>query len=104
MQPGQSCCSGNATGHECCSGNACDSGCSCGDNCQCQQNKTPPRPTVPPADNSSPERILMEMAAATSCGVTFHPAVTARQHLATRAGADTLSALDRCATLCRFTV
>ena len=65
-QQNRTCCSGKKASNSCCSGDNSTNGCSCGDNCQCGQNNTPAEPAVPPVDNSSPERILVDSAAASS--------------------------------------
>lgn len=80
----------------------CGSNCQCGFNCQCGKNNAPAEPAVPPVENRSPERVVAD-SAATASFVTVDLPSTPRQHLERRAGPDALTALDRCATLCRFT-
>ena len=103
-QQSRTCCSGNKTSKSCCSGNDCRTGCSCGDNCQCGKSNTPAEPAAPPVENSSPERNLVDSAAAASFEAAYLPSTTRRQHFNMCAGVDVLSALDRCVTLCRFTI
>jgi len=103
-QPGNcACCSGNEAGSSCCSSDNSTAGCSCGDNCQCGQSNIPAKPAVPPAGNSSPERIFVDSTATASSAVVYL-ASTTRPPSNGQAGAGILSALDRCVTLCRFTV
>ena len=104
QQPSRSCCSGSTRSQSCCSSDDGSSGCSCGDNCQCGQNDSPPQPTVPPLENNSPERIVADSAAAASCEAAAHPSPTLRRHSDRCAGANPPSALDRCVSLCRFTI
>ncbi len=101
------CCSTDKTSGCCCSkgdskaaGNSC---CPCGDNCRCGENNVPAEPTAPPVENSSPERIVADSLAATSFATVYQLSAT-RRHSNVSAGADVLTALDRCATLCRFTI
>ena len=81
----------------------CGANCQCGPNCQCGKNNAPAEPAVPPAENSSPKRIVADSSAAASFVTVYQPSTT-RQHLEKCVGPDALTALDRCATLCRFTI
>lgn len=105
-QDHRNCCTRGARCH-CCLGECCSPArggpCPCGANCQCGKNNGPTAPAVPPVEHSSPERIVAATAAAVTF-VTVQQASTTRQHSETRAGTDALSALDRCVTLCRFTI
>lgn len=103
-QQSRTCCSGKKATNSCCSDDKSTNGCSCGDNCQCGENNTPAEPAVPPVDNSSSKRILVESAATDSSATAYLPSATTRQHLDVQAGVDALSTLDRCVTLCRFTI
>lgn len=101
------CCSGQRAKASCCSGGRCsptrDGTCPCGANCHCGENNVPEAPATPPVENYSPERIVAASASAVSCAIV-HQLVTTRQHLDVCAAADALSALERCVTLCRFTI
>ena len=104
QQQSSTCCSGSKASNSCCSRGDSTTGCSCGDNCQCGKSNTPTKPAAPPVENSSPERNLVDSAAGTFSDTVYLPSTT-RQHTDLCAGADAaLSALDRCVTLCRFTI
>ena len=103
-QQSRTCCSVHKASNSCCSGDKCATDCSCGDNCQCGKNNTPAEPAAPPAGNSSPERILVGSAEAASSEAAYLSSLATRQHLELSVGMDALSALDRCVTLCRFTI
>lgn len=99
-----SCCSGSKATDSCCSSDETGAGCSCGANCQCgQQENKPAEPSAPPVEHNSPERILIDSAESTSIEAAYLPSTT-RRHTALCASVDALSALDRCVTLCRFTI
>ncbi len=101
------CCSARPEQHSCCSVGSCscsDEGtCSCGANCQCGKKSTPPKPVAPPAENNSTERIVADSTALASLATIYQPCPT-RQDLDVSAGTGALTSLDRCITLCRFTI
>jgi hypothetical protein len=109
----RACCSVQATNGSCCSGSdsvarqkagcQCGADCPCGANCQCGKPNAPSEPAAPPVENSSPERIVASSAAVASLATVCQPSTT-RQHLDRCAKADALAAVDRCITLCRFTI
>ena len=103
-QQSRTCCSGNKASDSCCSSDKSGSSCSCGDNCQCGKNNTPAEPAVPPAESNSAERILADSAQAASSEAAYLSSLTTRQYLELSVRVDVLSALDRCVTLCRFTI
>lgn len=82
---------------------SCGADCQCGMSCQCSRSDAPAEPATPPVTNSSPERTVTDLAAAASFA-TFYLSSSTRQHADVYAGTDTLTARDRCATLCRFTL
>lgn len=108
-----SCCSKDKSSGSCCSsdeakttgkgGCLCEGSCTCGANCQCGKDSVPAEPTAPPVENSSPKRVVADSAAAASIAAIYQPSSTGR-HPNVCTGATALSALDRCATLCRFTI
>jgi len=104
-QPEPSCCSSESlTGTAACQcADSCDGGCQCGDNCQCGKSSLPRSPVVPPVENNSPDRIATDSTSVASLSVVFQPSFS-RQHLIFDAGAKSLTALDSCARLCRFTL
>jgi len=94
------CCSGaSATDSGC----QCAGGCQCGDNCQCGQDNTPTEPTLPPVEESSPDRIAVNSTSTASFSTVFLPP-NVRLHLGRNARAHALTALDSCTRLCRFTL
>ena len=76
--------------------------CNCGVDCQCGQDQQP-EPVAPPVENESSQKIVGEIAAAVSPATSCQPDCPHRQHDAS-IQADSLTSLDRCACLCRFTL
>lgn len=99
------CCTERATTHSCCS--SCDtageSACPCGINCQCGQSKEPSKPAAPPVENNTAEKVASDSVSTVSLATVVQPPI-ARRTLDSSAMTDALAALDRCATLCRFTL
>lgn len=94
----QSCCSGVKV---CRCG---DNNCSCGTSCQCgQDDNTPTEPAAPPIESSSPVRIIAD-SAATAFSAAIYQLSSTRRNASVGAEADASAALDRCVTLCRFTI
>lgn len=105
----QSCCASDLPVSDSASSSCCSqaetSSCACtgASVCRCAESNLPESPAIPPAGNHSPEQIVADSAGATSLD-TFCLASTARQHLSLHQGANSLTALDCCVTLCRFTL
>ncbi len=103
----RTCCSARTALHSCCSGSGCaccaEGTCSCGANCQCGNNNAPTNPVAPPVENNSNERIVADSTALASLATIYQPCPT-RHQLDVSAGTDASSSLDRCITLCRFTI
>lgn len=104
----QSCCAGRAATKTstCCS--SCDTAgkpvCQCGTNCQCSVNKEPVEPaTPPPVESNSTEKVASDSVSTVSLA-TAYQAPSARRTRDASHLTDALAALDRCATLCRFTL
>lgn len=93
-QPKTSCCSSKTS---------IEAGCQCGDQCHCGESSVPSKPTAPPVENSSPERIVTDAAATALFGAVYLSSTT-RQHWDLSAGAHALTAHDCCVSLCRFTL
>lgn len=93
-----SCCSSESAAD---SGCQCAGNCQCGGNCQCTQDNTPTEPTIPPVENSSSDRIVVDSASTASLSTIYLP-TKAPQQLDRNVGANALTALDSCVALCRF--
>ncbi|QEG35813.1 hypothetical protein Pr1d_31190 [Bythopirellula goksoeyrii] len=106
-QQSRTCCSVSPERHSCCSGGTCpccaDGNCSCGANCQCGKNNAPTEPVCPPVENNSPERIIADATVLASLATIYQPCPT-HQSLSVTVGSESLTSLDRCITLCRFTI
>lgn len=85
---GQSCC-GNST-------------CQCGLSCRCGETKQQ-QPVTPPAEQNQSEKVANDSLATASIA-TACPTQTTRRHEDASADANALAALDRCVSLCRFTL
>ena len=100
-----SCCSQEARRETSCCGTVKSeqgSGCNCGSNCQCGKGQQP-RPTTPPVENNTTEKLANDSISTVSVATVYQPRTTQR-HNDTSTAADALAALDRCASLCRFTL
>lgn len=98
-----SCCSANS----CCStpGSGGESGCQCGPNCQCGTSDAPTPPVAPAPIENSPEKSSSDAAVtAASLAAVYQPRDTRRTAPYASLEMDVLAALDRCASLCRFTL
>lgn len=106
-QQTHSCCSESPEKKSCCSGGTCpccaEGNCSCGANCQCGKSSAPTEPVCPPVENNSPERIIADSTALVSLATIYQPCPT-RHYLSVSADSALLTSLDRCITLCRFTI
>ncbi len=95
------CCStGVSSDSGCCQ---CGIDCQCGVSCQCGDNSPPTEPATPPAESSSPERILTSSTSTVSF-VTVYPPPTMGQQSTGHIGANALTSHDCCVALCRFTL
>lgn len=89
-----SCCSKSESGNE--------STCSCGIRCQCGKTNDQ-KPATPPAENTTAEKVSSD--STTSLSVeTVVPMQFTQRYAVTSFDADSLAALDRCVSLCRFTL
>jgi hypothetical protein len=107
VQMGPCCCTGNRTadnGSSCCNAtsNSGSSACNCGGNCQCGQDQQP-TPATPPVENESSQKTTGEIASAVCVATSYQLDCLQRQH-GTSVQTDSLTSLDRCACLCRFTL
>lgn len=101
--PRASCCSNNrpANTTRCCC-NQTDSGCNCGMTCQCGKGKQP-TPAAPPVENHSSDSLACDSLLVSPIATPNQPHVTRRQDDSSSVS-DALAALDRCVSLCRFTI
>jgi hypothetical protein len=90
-----SCCKGRSSGHR--DSSYPTSGCSC----RCRHDI--PLPAVPVETNRSAENLAIDLAANLSVGTVFRFSAP-RQRGDVSAESDAITALDRCACLCRFTL
>jgi len=107
VREGRCCCARRKaeSRHSCCSNakSSHDSGCKCGINCQCGKSQ-PPQPTAPPVERNSPtEKVVSDGALAVFiAGVVLPEVLPQRIDVSIELG--TVTALDRCVSLCRFTL
>jgi hypothetical protein len=99
------CCDSKNAKSSCCStAQGTDSqGCQCGDNCQCGIQQLPAAPMAPPAESNSLEKVTSDSLVTASLGTIYVPTTVQHrgEHSAT---APANAALDRCISLCRFTL
>lgn len=115
VREGTCCCAGKQdnTGHSCCSAanettlvgsDCCGAGtaCTCGPGCHCGQ---PPQssPSTPPVENDTAEKAGSESTVTPSVAIIVVPRVERHDYDGLR-NASTLAAVDRCVSLCRFTL
>lgn len=111
-----SCCSSAGDRHSfqrksCCQTRSCccgsdvvsGTGCSCGDNCRCGQSEPPAHPATPPAEDCSTDRVV---AASSMPTISGDAASVLPRHFRfdSAALAASLPSIDRCISLCRFTL
>lgn len=102
-----SCCAGSSNLVEdgCC-GCRCgtrSSACRCGEDCQCGKSQNP-KPAVPPTTNTDLSQKLTSMLLAISAvGLNYSPPIFRQRNGAT-IPVDCVSAAEKCAYLCRFTL
>ena len=102
----QGCCSAGrqaAATHACCGDQTKrTSACKCGFGCQCGKTKEP-QPTAPPIEgNCSTDKVVGDAAAAFITDVVQQK--VQQQHVDVSIELGTITALDRCVSLCRFTL
>jgi len=103
-----SCCRGARATKSCCSlrGGCCDgTGCQCGPNCQCGCGGRPAEPTAPPVENcAAVQKVIGDSLPVVSAAVHCQTPTARRSLDLSKFTADTRTALDQCASLCRFTL
>ncbi len=104
----RSCCAERvATGTRCAANNSDTFGvlaCKCGVNCQCGTSKEPREPVAPPVENNNPTEKMASDSGSIARDATAHAPQITQRHADACVEADALTALDRCASLCRFTL
>ena len=78
------------------------SSCDCGIDCQCGKSHQP-RPTAPPVENNTAEKLASNSITIAPAGFVCTTQNTQRYRVASTAR-DAVGALDRCVSLCRFTI
>ena len=91
---GSSCCSEAESGQ--------DSSCNCGLDCQCGK-ATQQEPATPPVEDNQTEKVVGD-SLTTTTRATFGQPQTTRRREYESAGVVAVTALDRCTSLCRFTL
>ncbi len=115
VREGRCCCTGKrlvSVGSPCCvshraSASSCKfcqtaSDCTCEEACQCGTNRQNV-PATPPAGNSVVEKLASDFVSAPAFA-TACPLQVTRQHDDSSSALDGLAEVDRCASLCRFTL
>ena len=106
VRRGRCCCTTRQVGtaHSCCSKAAGgqESACKCGLNCQCGKPKQP-KPATPPVENNRTEKVASNSFTTVSVAIVYRPETTRRRD-GRCAHVDVVTALDRCTSLCRFTL
>lgn len=109
------CCSSVTDGHSlqrlsCCQTRSCFCGdesramsCSCGDNCRCGQSEPPAHPATPPAEDCQSERVLVPSLMPAAIGNEAH-ILPRTFRFDSAALSASLPTIDRCVSLCRFTL
>lgn len=102
-----SCCGGRVAKATCCSTDNSvafsEHTCNCGEDCQCGTSQEP-KPATPPIENNNPTEQVTVDATSVAFDVTvYFPQITKR-HADACIGAVALAALNRCVSLCRFTL
>ena len=77
--------------------------CPCGASCQCGQGSGPTKPASTPVETNSSKQLANDSLATPSAIAICQPDA-AFPRLDPNGGPDALAAIDRCATLCRFTL
>ena len=89
--------------HACCgSCNSPSPSCQCGTNCQCGKVKAP-TPSTPPNEKTAAEKVTFDTVSVDS-SKTFHPSQGSRRETPSVSAFAAMAALDRCISLCRFTL
>ena len=104
IREGRCCCARRkATMAHCCGDSSGqDSACQCGINCRCGNTDSPNDATIPVQNNTTP-KVVSDVVLTISVATTDRPQITRRSNNAS-VESDAVSALDRCASLCRFTI
>ena len=79
-----------------------DSVCTCAASCQCGKAKQS-MPSTPPVKNTITEKVANDLVSATTAAIVYQPQITQR-HVDASSASGSLAAMDRCASLCRFTL
>lgn len=106
VSQGQCCCSRREAGatHPCCSGVSSGQDSTSQVACNCQCGKTNQDiPATPPVENNQLEKVLTDAPVVSSLGTTYQPKATSQQGVVSSV-ATPLAALDRCISLCRFSL
>ncbi len=104
---GRYCCAKQqpAATHSCCSkaGSGQDLACKCGFNCPCGKTSRQTPATPPVENNNQTEKAASDSLATNSVAIVDQLQITQR-HQDASGVAEALTALDRCVSLCRFTL
>ena len=102
----RSCCDAKTTqkSSSCCSAkqSTASNNCECGISCACSKSEQP-KPATPLSQNRTSDQITGESVLATSFATAIIPLATQRHESAT-CNIGSLGSLDRCVSLCRFTL
>ncbi|MCH7688107.1 MAG: hypothetical protein IH899_15740 [Planctomycetes bacterium] len=60
-------------------------------------------PSTPPVENNTTEKVANDLVSATTAATVDQPQI-AQRHVDASSASDALAAMDRCASLCRFTL
>lgn len=74
----------------------------CGPTCQCGKAQQS-APATPPVESNVAENLAMDLVSSPIVATAYQPQVT-RQHDAPSSASDGLAVMDRCVSLCRFTL
>ena len=103
---GHGCCSGalrQAKRSSCCGKAKCEcQNCTCGIYCPCQQGKQVP-PTAPPVEQRPLDKVLTLGLSTVSMAAVI-PTMKSQRSIVTLAACDAMSGVERCISLCRFTL
>ncbi len=84
-------------------GDSASSPCQCGLECRCKQVRAP-APATPPNENRTAEKVGVDAASAFSTITIWLPPAIFQQHTHATTVTCGVAALDRCISLCRFTL
>lgn len=106
INKGQCCCSRKEAGsaQSCCGGVSSNQDSTSRDGCNCQCGKTQQNPpATPPTENDQLEKLVTDSLALTSLATVSQPQTVLRQRVVS-SDAIAFAALDRCISLCRFSL